>query len=67
MTLTTAALQKQTSHINIYDHFAHEDEYPQLDTEKIADRLAQAIRCKTVYADEKNTDFSQFDRLQKLM
>ncbi len=47
MTLTTAALQKQTSHINIYDHFAHEDEHPQLDTEKIADRLAQAIRCKT--------------------
>ena len=67
MTLTTAALQKQASHINIYDHFAHEDEYSQLDTEKIADRLAQAIRCKTVYAGEKNTDFSQFDRLQKLM
>ena len=57
MTLTTAALQKQASHIDIYDYFAHEDEHPQLDTEKIADHLAQAIRCKTVYAGEKNTDF----------
>ena len=38
MTLTTAALQKQASHIDIYDYFAHEDEHPQLDTDGLCRR-----------------------------
>ena len=51
--------------MNIYDHFAHEDEYPELNIEAMSERLAKALSFKTVYTDAETTDWSQFDALQQ--
>lgn len=51
--------------MNIYDHFAHEDEYPDLNSDKLASRLARVLTFKTIYVDEATTDWSQFDALQQ--
>ncbi|MBF0893934.1 MAG: peptidase M20, partial [Atopobium sp.] len=51
--------------MNIYDHFAHEDEYPELNIEAMSERLAKALSFKTVYTDAETTDWSQFDGLQQ--
>ncbi|MCR5577097.1 MAG: M20/M25/M40 family metallo-hydrolase [Oscillospiraceae bacterium] len=49
-------------------YFAEEARYPDLDAAGAAERLSQAIRCRTVnHADHSLTDFSQFDRLQEIM
>ncbi len=50
--------------MNIYDHFAHEDEYPELNIEKCL------LPCKVnlplhVVTDAETTDWSQFDGLQQ--
>lgn len=52
--------------LNPYDYFACEQDWPELDADAAAHRLAQAIRCKTVYEGDA-TDWSQFDRLQELI
>lgn len=52
----------------VYNCFAREDAYPDLDMQGAAERLGAAIRCRTVNAaDHSLTDFREFDRLQELM
>ena len=51
--------------MNIYDHFAHEDEYQELNIEAMSERLAKALSFKTVYTNAETTDWSQFDALQQ--
>ncbi len=53
---------------DVYDFFAGEDRYPDLDTAAIVAHLRDAIRCRTVNnADHSKTDFREFDRLQALI
>ena len=53
---------------SVFDFFAGEDEYTDLDISGAVQRLSQAIQCNTVnYADHSKTDFSGFDRLQALI
>ena len=47
-----------------FAHFAHEDDYPDLDRDAACARLAQALACKTVYTGPETTDWAEFDRLQ---
>lgn len=53
--------------IDPYDYFAHEDEYPDVDYEGACERLAAALRCKTVYTSAEGTDWGEFQKLQDLM
>ena len=53
--------------IDPYDYFAHEDEYPDADYEGACERLAAALRCKTVYTSAEGTDWGEFQKLQDLM
>lgn len=53
--------------INPYDYFAHEDEYSDFDFEGAFERLAAALRCKTVYTSAEDTDWGEFQKLQNLM
>lgn len=50
-----------------YAHFAHEDDYPDLDYDRAAHRLAEALSCRTVYEGPDRTDFAEFGRLQRLI
>lgn len=50
-----------------FDHFAHEDDYPDLDVAAASQRLARALAVPTVYVDDTATDFAAFARLQDLM
>ena len=53
---------------NLFDYYACEDAYPDLDAEAAVSHLSAAIRCRTVnFADHSRTDFSEFDKLQALM
>ena len=53
---------------DVYAFFAGEDRYPDLDASGAAERLREAVRCRTVNdADHSKTDFREFDRLQALM
>jgi len=53
---------------DVYDFFAGEDRYPDLDTAGVVAHLRDAIRCRTVNnADHSKTDFREFDRLQALI
>lgn len=53
---------------SVFDHFAGEDLYPDLDLASAVRHLSEAVRCKTVnYADHSQTDFREFDRLQALI
>ena len=53
---------------DILDFFAHEDDFPDLDSAGAAERLSRAIRCRTVnYADHSLTDFGEFDKLHALI
>lgn len=52
--------------LNPYDYFACEDEYPDLDVSAACERLAEAIRCRTVWQGEQ-TNWAEFERLQALM
>jgi len=55
------------SSINVYDHYAHEDDYADLDVNGAALRLSRAIACRTVYTTPGETDFSAFETLVELM
>ena len=53
---------------SVFDWFATEDLYPDLDAEGAVEHLSAALRCRTVnFADHNLTDFSEFDKLQALM
>ena len=49
-----------------YDYFAHEGDYPDLDVGGACARLAEAIRCRTIWQGDR-TDWAEFDRLQALV
>ncbi len=52
----------------VESYFADETQYPDLDAAGAAERLSEAVRCRTInHADHSLTDFSEFDRLQELM
>ena len=52
----------------VFDYFAAENLYPDLDLDGAVERLSGAIRCRTVnFSDHSLTDFTEFDRLQELM
>ncbi len=53
---------------SVFDWFASEELYPDLDADSAVGHLAAALRCRTVnFADHSLTDFREFDRLQALM
>ena len=53
---------------DILDFFAHEDDFPDLDSAGAAERLSRAVQCRTVnYADHSLTDFGEFDKLHALI
>ncbi len=53
---------------SVYEHFAGEARYPDLDAAGAAERLAEAIRCRTVNdVDHSKTDFGEFEKLQELI
>ena len=52
----------------VFDYFASEALYPDLDAAAAAANLSAAIRCRTVNdADHSLTDFGEFDKLQELI
>ena len=52
----------------LFDYFALEGDYPDLDASGAVARLSKAIQCKTVnHVDTSRTDFSAFDTLQAHM
>lgn len=53
--------------IDPFAHFACEDDYPDLDYEGAVARLAEALTARTVYEGPDRTDFSEFERLQRLI
>ena len=53
---------------DILDFFAHEDDFPDLDSAGAAERLSRAVQCRTVnYVDHSLTDFGEFDKLHALI
>ena len=53
---------------DILDFFAHEDDFPDLDSTGAAKRLSRAIQCRTINcADHSLTDFGEFDKLHALI
>lgn len=53
---------------SVYEYYAGEQRYPDLDAAGAVERLRQAVRCRTINdVDHSKTDFSEFDRLQALM
>ena len=49
---------------DVFDFFAHEDDLPDLDVHGAAERLGEAIRCRTLNpADHSLADHGEFDRL----
>ena len=53
---------------SVFDYYAGEERYPDLDAAGAVERLRQAVRCPTINeVDHSRTDFSSFDRLQELM
>ena len=53
--------------IDPYQHFAHEDDYPDLDVDGACRRLGSALALRTVYTTPEQTDFSPFDALYALV
>ena len=56
-----------TKSFDPFAHFAHEDDYPELDCEAACRRLAAALALRTVYTTPEQTDFAPFDRLYDLV
>ena len=56
-----------TDTIDPYAHFAHEDDYPDLDLDAAAGRLSAALALRTVHAGPDTTDFTPFDALYELI
>ncbi len=54
------------SGINVYAHYAHEGDYPNLDYAGACGRLGKAISCKTIDRGE-NTDEIPFEKLHELI
>lgn len=54
-----------TRPIDAFDYFANEADYPDLDVASACQRLAEALRAKTVYTTPEGTDWAEFDRLQQ--
>ena len=52
--------------LDVYDHYAHEDEYPDLRYSDAEAHLSAAIQSRTVW-EGKRTDLSQFSRLHELI
>ena len=53
---------------SVYEYYAGEQRYSDLDAAGAVERLRQAVRCRTINdVDHSKTDFSEFDRLQALM
>ena len=53
---------------SVYEYYAGESRYPDLDAAGTVERLREAVRCRTINdVDHGKTDFSEFDRLQELM
>ena len=53
---------------SVFDWFASEELYPDLDADAAVEHLSAALRCRTVsHADPSLTDYREFDRLQELM
>ena len=50
-----------------YEHFAHEDDYPDLDLDGACRRLGSALALRTVYTTPERTDFAPFDELYELI
>lgn len=50
----------------VYDYFAGEDRYPELDAAGAVSRLSEAVRCRTVNNPCIN-DFAEFEKLQDIM
>ena len=50
-----------------YEHFAHEDDCPDLDLGAAVRRLAAALALRTVHAGPTSTDFAPFDALYELI
>ena len=50
------------------EFFAHEDDYPDLDAAGAAQRLSQAVQCRTINClDHSQTDYAEFDKLHDLI
>lgn len=49
------------------DHFAHERDFPELDTDAACRRLSAALALRTVYETPDTTDFAPFDALYELV
>lgn len=54
-------------HLDPYAHFAHEDDYPDLDLAGAVWRLSAALALRTVYETPETTDFAPFDALYDLI
>ena len=53
---------------SVFDFYAGEDRYPELDAVGALSRLSQAVRCRTINnADAGETNFGEFEKLQELM
>ncbi len=52
------------SELDVYTCYANEGDYANLDYDVACERLAGALRCKTVYTTPEDTDFAEFERLQ---
>lgn len=50
--------------LDVYDHYANETDYADLDYDAACERLAVSLSCKTVYTTPEGTDFGEFERLQ---
>lgn len=51
---------------DVYDHYANEGDYPDLDYAAAERHLSQALRCRTIWADGE-TGLSQFEALHELI
>ena len=49
--------------LDVYDYYANEDDYVDLDYDAACARLAKALSCKTVYTTPEDTDFVEFEKL----
>ena len=54
-----------TAELDVYDHYANEGDYSDLDYAAACGRLAAALSCKTVYTTPDDTDWAEFERLQE--
>ena len=56
--------EEMAAELDVYQHYANESDYADLDYDAACSRLARALTFKTVYTTPEQTDFSQFEALQ---